>query len=74
MIREYLISLRKKQNLTQQSVAKKLLISQNYLSLIEQGSRQSDLKLSTLKSLARVYGIELSKLIEAESEYQMQIK
>lgn len=74
MIREYLISLRKKQNLTQQSVAKKLLISQNYLSLIEQGSRQTDLKLSTLKGLARVYGIELSKLIEAESEYQMQVK
>ena len=66
--RKYLISLREKRGLTQQQAASQLLISQNYLSLIETGNRQTDLKLSTLKSFAKLYKVPLAKLIEEEAK------
>lgn len=69
-MREYLIQARTKAGLTQAQVAKKLLISQNYLSDIETGKRQKDLKLNVLKGCAKTYGVSLDALIRGESEYQ----
>lgn len=69
-MREYLIRARTKAGLTQAQAAKKLLISQNYLSDIETGKRQKDLKLNVLKGCAKVYEIPLDTLIYGESEYQ----
>lgn len=69
-MREYLIRARTKAGLTQAQAAKKLLISQNYLSDIETGKRQKDLKLNVLKGCAKVYEVPLDTLICGESEYQ----
>lgn len=69
-MREYLIRARTKAGLTQAQAAKKLLISQNYLSDIETGKRQKDLKLNVLKGCAKVYEVPLETLIYGESEYQ----
>ena len=69
-MRKYLVELRNAHKLSQKEVAQKMLISQNYLSLIELGDRQEDLKLSTLKGFAKVYGVDISSLIEQESAYQ----
>nr|DAZ49921.1 MAG TPA: helix-turn-helix domain protein [Caudoviricetes sp.] len=69
-MREYLIRARTKAGLTQAQAAKKLLISQNYLSDIETGKRQKDLKLNVLKGCAKVYEVPLDTLIYGESEYQ----
>lgn len=69
-MREYLILLRKERGLSQEDVAKQLLISQNYLSLIESGNRQTDLKLSTLKGFAKIYQVDIGRLIVLESDYQ----
>ena len=69
-MREYLIRARTKAGLTQAQAAKKLLISQNYLSDIETGKRQKDLKLNVLKGCAKVYEVPLDTLIYDESEYQ----
>lgn len=73
-MREYLIGLRTKIGLTQQEVANKLLISQNYLSLIESGNRQEDLKLSTIKGFSKVYDVTVEYLIQQEIEYQNYLK
>lgn len=73
-MREYLIGLRTKIRLTQQEVANKLLISQNYLSLIESGNRQEDLKLSTIKGFSKVYDVTVEYLIQQEIEYQNYLK
>lgn len=69
-MREYLIQARAKAGLTQTQAAKKLLISQNYLSDIETGKRQKDLKLNVLKGCAKIYEVPLDTLIFGESEYQ----
>lgn len=73
-MRKYLVELRNAHKLSQKEVAQKMLISQNYLSLIELGDRQEDLKLSTLKGFAKVYGVGISSLIEQESAYQNNLK
>lgn len=73
-MREYLISLRKDKGLTQQQAASKLLISQNYLSLIESGGRQADLKLSSIKGFAKLYGVSVDFLLSAETEYKQSLE
>lgn len=69
-MREYLISLRESKGLTQQQAAAQLLISQNYLSLIETGNRQTDLKLSTIKGFAKLYNVSVDYLIAEETKYK----
>lgn len=69
-MRKYLILLRERRGLSQKQAANRLLISQNYLSLIEAGNRQNDLKLSTLKGFAKIYQIPLLELINLEARYK----
>lgn len=73
-MREYLISLRDAKGLTQQQAASKLLISQNYLSQIESGSRQQDLKLSTIKGFAKLYDVSVEQLIAEEAKYKQDLQ
>lgn len=73
-MRDYLVNLRNKRKLTQKEVAGKMLISQNYLSLIELGDRQEDLKLSTLKGFAKVYKVDIEYLIAKELDYQKTLR
>ena len=73
-MREYLRKIRKRAGFTQTQAATKLRISQNYLSNIEKGARQSEIKLSTLMCLAKCYDVPLTALIKAETEYQNEVK
>lgn len=73
-MREYLRKIRKRAGFTQTQAATKLRISQNYLSNIEKGARQSEIKLSTLMCMAKCYGVPLTALIKAETEYQNEVK
>lgn len=73
-MREYLRKIRKRAGFTQTQAATKLRISQNYLSNIEKGARQSEIKLSTLMCMAKCYGVPLTSLIKAETEYQNEVK
>lgn len=68
-MREYLIALRTHRKMSQKEVATKMLISQNYLSLIELGARQVDLKLSTIKGFSKIYGVDINYLISEETKY-----
>lgn len=73
-MREYLQRIRQEHKLTQKIAAGKLLISQNYLSDIERGIRQKELKLSTLKGFSRIYQVPLHDLIKAEEKFQARRK
>lgn len=69
IVREYLVKLRESRGLTQVDAAKKLLISQSYLSGLETGGRKKSLSLATLKAFARTYKTPLERLVAEESRY-----
>lgn len=73
-MREYLRKIRKRAGFTQTQAATKLRISQNHLSNIETGARQSEIKLNTLMCMAKCYDVPLNSLIAAETEYQNEVK
>ena len=70
MRREYLAEQRKKRGLTQTQVAKELGITQSYMSYIETGARQREIKLSPLASMAKCYRVSVITLVQMESKYQ----
>lgn len=63
-IREY----RALQKLSQQQIAEYLGVTREFISLIESGKR--DISINNLTKLADLFGIELSDLIEEDSEVQ----
>ena len=65
-MREYLKHLRRKSNLTQQAIAGKLLISQNYYSAIENGERQQRMDVDLIQKLANVFGVPVYGLIDID--------
>ena len=67
-MREYLKELRKNRNLTQMDVASKLEISESYYNQIENGSRQTTLRIDVAQGLAEALDIPLSKLLELENK------
>lgn len=68
-MREYLVKLRESRGLTQVEAAKRLLISQSYLSGLETGGRKKSLSLATLKAFAKIYKSSLELLVTEESQY-----
>lgn len=69
-MRKYLRDARTNLGLSQSDVAKKLGISANYYSCIENGERQSDMKSSLLIGLSGILKIPISKMLENEKEYR----
>ena len=67
-MREYLKELRKNKNLTQMDVASRLDMSESYYNLIENGSRQTTLRIDVAQGLAEALDIPLSKLLELENK------
>ena len=51
---------------TQQFVAKKLGISQQYYCYIENGERQTDLALSTVRKLSAIFDVSVEEIIDCE--------
>lgn len=70
MRREYLAEQREKRGLTQAQAAKEMGISQNHLSNIETGVRQSEIKLNTLVRMAKCYRVSVITLVQMESKHQ----
>ena len=69
-MREWLIEKRKEKGVSQYKCAKELGISQSYYAAIETGARQSDMSLSTMQKLAAAFGVSVSDIVNAETEYQ----
>lgn len=71
-MRKYLKDARVSLGLSQNDVAKKIGISANYYSCIENGERQSDMKTSLLINLSGILKIPISKMLVYEKNYQAQ--
>lgn len=71
MLREWLKVLRCKLNFSQQEIANKLDIAQQYYSLIENGERQKDLDLSLVVKLAEILGVSINYIIEEEEKLKV---
>lgn len=68
-MRQYLKELRQRKNISQLQVGKKLGISESYYNLIENGQRQEDMKISTLRKLSKLFDITTDELIKLENKY-----
>lgn len=69
MAREYLATLREKQNESQQDVANALGISRQYYSMVETGDRQKRMDMVLLSGLATHFGLSLSEMADLEQFY-----
>ena len=67
-MREWLKKLREKTNMSQQNIAEKIGISQNYYSMIESGERQSKMTLDMANKLAEVFGVPIADILEQEKK------
>ena len=65
-LREYLKRIREEKGLTQQYIAEKLGISQNYYCDIENGVRQKELKVNILTKLSQVMDVPIETLVSEE--------
>ncbi len=73
-MRLWLRGYREKVGLTQEDIAEKLGISQNYYADIENGKRQADMNLSLAAKLADFFNIPLSAIRNFEEELLLQDK
>lgn len=69
-MRKWLKELREKKGLTQQNVAEKLNIAQQYYSCIENGERQKDLSLSLIVKIAEIFGVTIEWIVKQEQKEQ----
>ena len=67
-MREYLKELRQKKSLSQQAVADKIGVVQNYYTMIETGERQKDMSLSVMEKLSQVFGVTIDYIICQETK------
>lgn len=69
-MREYLVELRKKHDLSQQDVADYVGISRQYYNAIENGIRQKKMDVTLITKFADLFKTSLQKICDAESEWQ----
>lgn len=67
-MREWLINIRKKCELSQQQVANTVGISQSYYSAIESGARGNHLPVPLAKKIAEVLGFDWQRFYEDEKK------
>ncbi len=73
-MRTYLKNFREQNKLSQQNVALKIGLSQQYYNYIEKGVRQKDMSLSVMERLAKVFNLSLETIIDAEKDYQKSLE
>lgn len=73
-MRNYLKVFRDSQGYSQSDMAKKLGMSQQMYSFIENGERQQDISLGLLQKLSSALEIPLDDLIQAENEYKQNLR
>lgn len=69
-MRKWLKDLRIEANLSQEELSKKMNISQNYYSSIENGERQKDLSLSLIVKIAEIFGVTIEWIVDQEQKEQ----
>ncbi len=67
-MREWLKELRQERKLSQQDVAERLKITQQYYALIENGKRQSNLDLVMISRLSEAFDVSIGYIIEQEQK------
>ena len=70
-MRTWLKNQRIRNKFTQNEMSKKLDISQNYYSSIENGERQKDLDLSLVVKLADILDVSVNYIIEEEEKLKV---
>lgn len=73
-MRYYLRALREKRGYSQADVAKKLNVSQQMYSFVENGERQQNISLDLLQKLSKALEIPLEELIQKENQYKQDLK
>ena len=73
-MREYLKSLREKNELSQQNVADLLGISRQYYQQIESGERQRDMDASIIVQLARAFRVMPGDILQAEQVFRQAVE
>lgn len=68
ILRKWLKDLRFERQISQQFVADKLKISQNYYANIENGERQKDLDLSMALKLSKIFDVSIDWIIAEEEK------
>ena len=68
-LRLYLKNLREQKELNQHDVAKRIGVTQQAYSLIENGDRQQDMKLSTLQKISEIFSTPLDEILKLENKY-----
>lgn len=69
-MREYLIELRNKLNLSQQDVADYVGISRQYYNAIENGIRQKKMDITLITKFSKLFKVTLQKICDLENEWQ----
>lgn len=68
-MRLYLKNLREHNELSQHDIAKLIGVSQQAYSLIENGDRQQDMKLSTLQKISEIFNLPFEEIMRKESQW-----
>lgn len=67
-MRNYLKELRKLSKLTQEQVAIKLGLKQNYYNMIENGNRQKKMDVDTAMKLADIFKVPITYILDEEQK------
>ena len=67
--REYMVSLREKNGLSQETIAAAIGCTKQYYNYIENGKRQTDMHLSMIRKIAEYYRLPVSIVVDQEIEY-----
>lgn len=67
-VKEWLKDLRREKGLSQEETAKCLGVSQQYLSLIEQGKRQRKISLDLALKIAKLFDVSVDFVLKHEQE------
>ncbi len=67
-MRKWLRDLREASKMSQQTVAERIGISQNYYCMIESGERQPKMTIEMAKKLSEVFEVPIDTILENEAE------
>ena len=67
-MRTWLKKLRSTSKMSQQNVADRLGITQQYYNLIESGERQSKMSIETAQKLAAIFNVPIEYVLEQETK------
>lgn len=73
-MRKWLKDLREMNNMSQQNVADKIGITQNYYSMIEQNERMPKMTIEMAQKLSEIFSIPIKTILENEQQYNNKMR